>query len=58
MYKNVQTNPEKNPKVNTTLMLFYVDTRNFLKSIRGNGYHFVPKGGKFLTETITLVVTN
>ena len=24
MYKNVQTNPEKNPKTNTTLMLFYM----------------------------------
>ena len=31
-------------------MLFYVDTRNFLKAIRGNGYHFVPKGGAFPTE--------
>ena len=31
-------------------MLFYVDTRNFLKAIRGNGYRFVPKGGTFPTE--------
>ena len=46
----------KIPKLNTTLLLFYVDTRNFLKAIRGNGYHFVPKGGTFPTETITLVV--
>ena len=37
-------------------MLFYVDTRNFLKAIRGNGYRFVPKGGAFPTETIILVV--
>ena len=37
-------------------MLFYVDTRKFLKAIRGNGYRFVPKGGTFPTETITLVV--
>ena len=37
-------------------MLFYVDTRIFLKAIRGNGYRFVPKGGTFPTETITLVV--
>ena len=37
-------------------MLFYVDTRNFLKAIRGNGYRFVPKGGAFPTETIMLVV--
>ena len=56
MYKNVQMNPEKIPKYNTTLLLFYVDTRNFLKAIRGNGYRFVPKGGTFPTETIRLVV--
>ena len=37
-------------------MLFYVDTRNFLKAIRGNRYLFIPKGGTFPTETITLVV--
>ena len=46
----------KIPKLNTTLLLFYVGTRNFLKVIRGNGYRFVPKGGTFCTETITLVV--
>ena len=46
----------KIPKLNTTLLLFYVDTRNFLKAIRGNGYRFGPKGGTFPTETITLVV--
>ena len=43
-------------KVNITLLLFYVDTRHFLKAIRGNGYRFVPKGGTFPTETIKLVV--
>ena len=37
-------------------MLFYVDTRKILKAIRGNGYRFVPKGGTFPIETITLVV--
>ena len=37
-------------------MFLYVDTRKFLKGIRGNGYHFVPKGGTFPTETIMLVV--
>ena len=47
--------PQKIPKLNTTLLLFYVDTRFFLKAIRGNGYRFVPKGGTFPTETITLV---
>ena len=42
--------PRNIPKLNTTIMLFYVDTRNFLKEIRGNGYRFVPKGGTFPTE--------
>ena len=46
----------KNSKLNTTLFLFYVDTQFFLKAIRGNEYRFVPKGGTFPTETITLVV--
>ena len=46
----------KIPILNTTLMLFYVDTRKIQKVIRGNGYRFVPKGGTFPTETITLVV--
>ena len=41
---------KRTPKNNTTLLLFYVDTRNFLKAIRGNGYRFVPKGGAFPTE--------
>ena len=36
-------------------MLFYVDTRIVLKAIRGNRYRFVPKGGMFPTETITLL---
>ena len=30
--------------------MFYVDMRNFLKAIRGNGYRFVPKGGTFPTK--------
>ena len=46
----------KIPKVNTTLLLLYVDTRTNSKAIRGNGYRFVLKGGTFPTETITLVV--
>ena len=37
-------------------MFFYVDMRNILKVRRGNIYRFVPKGGTFPTETITLVV--
>ena len=48
--------PRKIPKFNPTLLLFYVDTRKFLKATRGNGYRFVPKGGTFPTKTITLVV--
>ena len=40
----------KNQKNNTTLLLFYVETRNFLKAIRGNGYCFIPKGGIFPTK--------
>ena len=46
----------KNPKNCTTLLLFYVDTRKFLKVRRGNRYRFVPQGGTFPTETIMLVV--
>ena len=56
MHKNVQANPQKIPKTDTTLLLFYVDTRIFLKAIRGNGYRFVPKHGTFPIETIMLVV--
>ena len=41
---------KRTPKNQTTLLLFYVDKRKFLKAIRGNGYHFVPKGGTFPTE--------
>ena len=46
----------KHPRLNTTLLLFYVNTRNVLKAIRGNGYHSVPKGGMFHIETIKLVL--
>ena len=48
--------PRKIPKIDTTLLLFYVDTRKNLKARRGNGYRFIPKGGTFPTETIRLVV--
>src|SRR3990170_6828722 len=54
--KKCPNDPRKIPKFNTTLLLFYVDTRIFLKAITGNGYRFVPKGGMFPTETIRLVV--
>ena len=43
-------------KIDTTLLLFHVDKRKNLKAIRGNGYHFVPKGGTFPNETIMLLV--
>ena len=43
-------------KFDTTLMLFYVDTRKFLEAIRGSGYRFVPKGGALPTETVMLIV--
>ena len=46
----------KNHKIDTTLMLYYVDTRKNFKAIRGNGYRFVPKYWTFPTETIMLVV--
>ena len=42
-------------KINTTIMLFYVDTRKKMKSRRGNGYHFVQKGETIPTETINLL---
>ena len=45
----------KNHKIDTTLLLFYVDTRKNLKAIRGNVYHFIPKGGTLPIETIMLV---
>ena len=48
--------PRKIPKIDTTLLLFYVDNRNFLKAIRRSRYRFVPKGGTYPTENIRLVV--
>ena len=56
MYKNVQANPKKIPKIGTTLLLFYVELEKKLKSKRVNGYHFIQKGETFPTETIMLVV--
>ena len=40
----------KNHKKSHNTPLFYVDTRKNLEAIRGNGNHFVPKGGTFPTE--------
>ena len=49
MHKMSKQTP-KNHKIDTTLLLFYVDMRKNLKAIRGNGYRFIPKGGTFPTE--------
>ena len=49
MHKMSKRTP-KITKIHTTLLLFYVDTRNFLKAVRGNGHRFVPKGGTFPAE--------
>ena len=43
-------------KINTTLVLFYVDTRNFSESKKRQHMSFVHQGGTFPTETIWLVV--
>ena len=43
MHKNVQTNPEKMPKFDTTLLLFYVDMRNFLESNKRQWISFRPQ---------------
>jgi hypothetical protein len=48
--------PRKIPNFNTTLLLFYVDTRKNLKARRGNEYHFIHKGKTFPTGTMRLVV--
>ena len=47
--------PGSIPNFNTTLLLFYVDTRKILKAIRGNGYRVVPKGGTFPIEPSCLL---
>ena len=54
--KECPNEPQKITKIDTTLLLFYVDMRKNLKAIRGNRYCFVPKVGTFPTETIMLVV--
>ena len=56
MHKNVQTNPEKSQKFTQHSCCSMLTWEKNLKAIRGNGYRFIPKGGTFPTETITLVV--
>ena len=41
--------PENHKKSHNTPVVLCC-TRKKLKAIRGNGYHFVPKGGTFPTE--------
>ena len=50
MHKNVQTNPEKSQKFTQHSCCSMLERDKNLKAIRGNGYHFVPKGGTFPTE--------
>ena len=50
MHKNVQTNPEKSQKCTQHSCCSMLTRKKNLKAIRGNGYHFVAKGGMFPTE--------
>src|SRR4051812_28711408 len=50
MHKNVKTNPEKSQKFTQHSCCSMLTREKNLKAIRGNGYHFVPKGGTFPTE--------
>ena len=50
MYKNVQANPEKSQKLTQHSCCSTLTREKKLKAIRGNGYHFIPKGRTFLTE--------
>ena len=50
MHKNVQTNPKKSQKFTQHSCCSMFTREKKLKAIRGNGYHFVPKGGTFPTE--------
>ena len=50
MYKNVQMNPEKFQNWTQHSCCSMLTQEKKLKAIRGNVYHFVPKGGTFPTE--------
>ena len=50
MHKNVQTNREKSQKIKQHSCCSMLTREKNLKAIRGNGYHFVHKGGTFPTE--------
>ena len=45
-----KTNPEKSQKFTQHSCCSMLTREKNLKAIRGNGYHFVPKGGTFPTE--------
>ena len=50
MHKKVQTNPEISQKFSQHSCCSMLTREKNLKSIRRNGYRFVPKGGTFPTE--------
>ena len=50
MHKNVQMNPEKSQKFTQHSCCSMLAWEKNLEEIRGNRYHFVPKGGTFPTE--------
>ena len=50
MHKNVQMNHEKSQKFTQHSCCSMLTWEKNLKAIRGNGYHFDHKGGKFPTE--------
>ena len=49
MHKNFQTNPKHSQKFTQHSCCSMLTREKNLKAIRGNGYHFVPKGGTFPT---------
>src|SRR4051812_41722877 len=50
MHKNVQTEPEKSQKITQWSCCSMLTREKKLKAIRGNGYHFIHKGGTFPTK--------
>ena len=50
MHKNAKTNPGKSHKITQHSCCSMLTREKLLKAIRGNGYHFVHKGGTFPTE--------
>ena len=52
MHKNVQTNPENSQKFRQHSCCSMLTREKKLKAIRGNGYHFVHKGGTFPTGNL------